>query len=131
MGRGVSDSHQELAGELGKAQCLFPVFQAHTAHHLHDQHRGGLSPTATESHQEQGGLPERHRPRKACIPRLYENPAEMDAARPELGPDSPATGHPLPGPIPDSDLKELRGIGKILTFARGRGLAPVPSQNQP
>ena len=79
MGRGVSDSHQELAGELGKAQCLFPVFRAHTAHHLHDKHRGGLSPTATQGDQEQGGLPEGHRPRKACIPRLYENPAEMDA----------------------------------------------------
>ena len=104
MGRGVPDSHQELAGELGKAQCLFPVFRAHTAHHLHYQHRGGLSPPATQGDQEQGGLPERHLPRKACIPCLYENPAEMDAARPELGPNSPATGHPLPGLIPDNGL---------------------------
>ena len=55
MGRGVPDSHQELAGELGKAQCLFPVFRAHTAHHLHYQHRGGLSPPATQGDQEQGG----------------------------------------------------------------------------
>ena len=105
-------------------QCLFPVFRTHTAHHLHDQHGGRLSPPAAQGDQEQRSLPERHRPGEAGFPGLHENPAQVDAACPELGADSPATGHPLPGPLPDSDLKESRGDWKNPYFCEVTGASP-------
>ena len=42
---------------------------------------------------------------KTCLSCLYANTEEVDAAGPELGPDSAAAGHPLPRPVQDTGLK--------------------------
>lgn len=38
---------------------------------------------------------------KTCLSCIYEDPEEMDAAGAELGTDSPATVHPVPGQVQD------------------------------
>lgn len=38
---------------------------------------------------------------KTCLSCIYEDPEEMDAAGAELGTDSPATVHPIPGQVQD------------------------------
>ena len=44
-----------------------------------------------------------HQPLLASLP-IYENPKEVDPAGAELGTDSPATGHPVPGQVQDLSL---------------------------
>lgn len=104
MGRGLSDCHQELARQLGPSDRLFSVFTAYQKDHIHHQYRGRLSPPASQDNQGQGSIHLRHRPGKTCISRIYENPEEVDATGPELGPDRPATGNSVPGQVQDHIL---------------------------
>lgn len=128
MGRGVSDSHQELAGQLGKTQCLFPVFQAHTAHHLHDQHRGGLSPTATQGDQEQGGFPNDTALEELVflaftrIRRKWTQPVQ------NWGQTAQQLAILFPDRFRILTRKSSGGLEKSLVL---RGVSSVPSQNQP
>jgi transposase-like protein len=41
---------------------------------------------------------------KTCLSCIYENTEEVDTTGAELGPDGPATGHPVPGQVQDLGL---------------------------
>lgn len=57
MGREISDRHQVLAGQLGKAYRILPVYIGYTTHDLYHQCRRGLSPPSTESDKNKGVFP--------------------------------------------------------------------------
>lgn len=127
MGRGVSDSHQELARELGQAQRILPVLASYQADYLYHQYGRRISPPAPQGDQEQGRVHFGYRLGKTCLSRIYENTEEVDSAGPELGPDSAAAGHPLPRPVQDTGLKRIfyleffEGIDKFAASVGGHG----------
>ena len=101
---GESDYHQELARQLGPSDHLFSVFTAYREENIHHQYCGRISSPASQGNQGHGSIYLRYRPGKTCISRIYENPDEVDATGPELGPDRLATGNPVPGQVQDHIL---------------------------
>ena len=56
---------------------------------------------------------------------IYENTEEVDSAGPELGPDSAATGHPLPRPVQDTGLKNTFSWSSLIRGQRRRPWPPT------
>ena len=43
VGRGLSNCHQELEGQLGTPQRILPIYRTYPQDNLYDGHRGGVS----------------------------------------------------------------------------------------
>ena len=97
MGRQVCYCSEVVGKELGRPDDLLRLLRGHSAHHLHDQHGGGLSSADTTSDENEVLFPFTGGSTQAAVSGYGRHQAKVDTADLELAKGAQSVGDTLRG----------------------------------